>query len=318
MKSAFRKPPSSADLEKISKVVEDPNPVVPSRAAATTTTSSAIQEQETKVGGMLEVPLEKLRSNPFNARRVVSQTALDELASQLKTRGQDVAIMVYVDKEGQYCLIDGHRRLQAAHLAGLKTLRVDIRPQPANDKALYKASRQANKDRADQSPLDDALGWKMLLTDGVYATQAELADDMDISESVLSRTLGLADFPKTLVNQLGERPSLLNLRMLDAMKRYHAAAGDDATEAFIIEVVKMDLGSRDVDAARAALSKEPISRARSALQQIGYEKGNTTIRRFAGQGRLSIEIKDVVDEADIDTLHAALQKTIAEYLGSKQ
>lgn len=318
MKSAFKRRPSTEELDKINKVIEDPNPAVPTRLAAIAATAKPEPIIEPQSSGMVEVALEKLRSNPFNARRVVSQTAIDELASQLKARGQDVAILVYVDKEGQYCLIDGHRRLQAAHLAGLKTLRVDIRPQPASNRALYLASRQANTDREDQSPLDDALGWKMLLEEGTYSTQVELANDVNVSEGVVSRTLGLADLPKTLINQLNERPSLLNLRMLDALRRYHSEAGDDATETFVIEVVKKDLSSRDVDAARAALTKKPISRARSALQQIGYEKGNTTIRRFAGQGRLSIEIKDVVDESDIEKLNAALQKTIAEFLGSKE
>lgn len=312
--AGFKKRTSAADLAKIAKVAEDPNPIVPSRQpvmelVGQTPALTAIADT------MLEVPLEKLHTNPFNARRVISQSALDELAATMKDRGQDVAVLAYTDATGKICLIDGHRRLRAAAIAGLKTLRVDMRPQPPDNKALYLASRQANNDREDQTPLDDALGWKMLLENGTYSTQVELAKDVNVSEAVMSRTLSIAEFPKTLINQLGERPSLMNLRMLDALKRYHVQAGDDATEAFILEVVKEDMSSRDVDNHRKSLSKTPVSRARSVVRAFKFDHGNSVIKRFAGQGRLSIEIKNVVKEEDVDSLYDEIEKLLSKHLG---
>lgn len=311
---AFKKRPTADVVDKIARISDDvashKSPLEPVPSVAANTKTNYI------VGQTYEVPVKEIIQNPLNARRVVSQASLDEFAIKLKQEGQTTAALGYINAEGQVCLIDGHRRLAAIRINEFPKLRVEIRPEPADKKELYKSSRSANKDRENQTPLDDALAWKHLLDTGVYVSQAELAADQGEDITVVSRILGLATLPKSLIGMLAERPAMMNLRMLDALKKFNDVAGEEQTEALILEVASKDLSSRDVDARRVSLQKTPVTRARSAMRTEKYDKGNSILKRFTGQGRLILEIRDVTDEKDIDLLNEELAKVVAKYLSS--
>jgi ParB family chromosome partitioning protein len=265
---------------------------------------------QTAVGQIIDVPVNQLRDNPLNARRVVSQAGLEELATSLRTRGQDTAALGYVDEEDNVCLIDGHRRLEASRIAGKETLRVEIRERPSNEQELYLRSRSANTEREAQTPLDDALSWKLLLEKKVFESQAALCRKVGLEPTLVSRTIGLADIPKAIIRMLSERPDLMNLRMLDAIKRYVDSAGEEATQALILEIDHNGLSSRDVDNRRKAAERGPITRQRSDHQTIKYEKGLATIKRFSGQGRLVIEVSQVAEEGDVEHLASKINEII--------
>ncbi|GAB3552086.1 hypothetical protein GCM10027343_37170 [Noviherbaspirillum agri] len=310
----FAKRPDATEIAKIAEVVqavEQGRAPTPHLAPAQSTNEATYE-----LGRTYEIPTHELKSNPLNARRIVSPAGLDELAEGLKERGQDVAALGYVDETGNVCLIDGHRRLEGCRLVGLP-LRVEIRPRPTNEQELYLASRAANTDREAQTPIDDALAWKMLLERKIFPSQAELARRLNIEPTMLNRTLGLAELPKPLIAMLSDRPALMNLRMLDAIKRFFDVASEEETEALIIEVASKDLSSRDVDARRAAVQKGPSTRVRGNTQAHKYDKGSSIVKRFAGQGRLVLEIKDVVDEKHVDLLQDELNKVVAKYLSSQ-
>lgn len=310
----FAKRPDATEIAKIAEVVqavEQGRAPTPHLAPA-----QSANEATYELGRTYEIPTHELKSNPLNARRIVSPAGLDELAEGLKERGQDVAALGYVDETGNVCLIDGHRRLEGCRLVGLP-LRVEIRPRPTNEQELYLASRAANTDREAQTPIDDALAWKMLLERKIFPSQAELARRLNIEPTMLNRTLGLAELPKPLIAMLSDRPALMNLRMLDAIKRFFDVASEEETEALIIEVASKDLSSRDVDARRAAVQKGPSTRVRGNTQAHKYDKGSSIVKRFAGQGRLVLEIKDVVDEKHVDLLQDELNKVVAKYLSSQ-
>lgn len=308
----FAKRPDAAEIAKIHQVAAEAEtgraPQTPLAPAQDGPARSFLE------GQTYLIAIQELKTNPYNARRVVSPAGLDDLAARIKERGQEVAALGYIAPTGGVALIDGHRRLEACRIAGIPTLRVEIRPRPENEQELYLASRAANTDREAQTPLDDALAWKMLLERKIFPSQAELARRIGVSESQLSRTLGLSELPKSMVGMLTERPGLMNLRMLDALKQFYAVAGESETESLILEVASKDLSSRDVDTRRAAFQNGPSSRVRGNTQSFKYEMGNSVVKRYAGQGRLVLEVKDVADESQIDQLQDELNKVIAKYL----
>lgn len=306
----FKKRTDAAELPKIEALSR----VFTERVESLAPAQEPSQLKEALTGQVINVPVLNLKDNPFNARRVVSQTGLDELATSLQTRGQDIAALGYIDEQGAVCLIDGHRRLEAARIAGLDTLRVEIRERPANEQELYIASRAANTEREAQTPLDDALSWKILLDKKVFESQVELCRKLNLEPTLVSRTLGLSDLPKTLIRMLSERPDLMNLRMLDAIKRFVNAAGEEAAEALILEIDREGLSSRDVDNRRKAFERGPIPRKRSDHQTAKYEKGQAIVKRFAGQGRLVVEISQVREETDVEHLEAKINEAIRQVL----
>jgi ParB family chromosome partitioning protein len=299
-------------------VSEKPSEVVRHLAPAQDEPIPAKTTAKYQVGQVVDVPIREIKSNPLNARRVTSPASVDEMAQSLMGRGQDVAALGYVDEKGEVCLYDGHRRLEGCKLAELPTLRVEIRPSPENEQQLYLQSRAANTDREAQTPIDDALAWKLLLEKKIFPSQVALSERLGVDPTVMSRVLGLADLPKSIISMLAERPQLMNLRMLDALKRFFDVAGEEETESLIVEVANKDLSSREVDTRRAALQKGPSTRIRGNTQSFEYERGKTVVKRFAGQGRLVLEIKDVADEKIVEQLNQELAKVVQKFLSEAQ
>lgn len=329
----FKRRTAPAEISKISQIGKEiaesakpPETIRPPASSLAPAQGIATSYAGIAIGATIEVPPSQAKPNPFNARHVKSQSRLDELAVKIRSEGQHVAALAYINDSGEVCLIDGHRRQEACRLNGVN-LRVEIHRPPENDKELYRWSRAANKDRDEQTPMDDALAWKKLLDEGVYKSQTELCSEEGLDMTTVSRTLALADMPKTLIGMLADRPDLMTLRMLDAINRFYKAAEEsnedgktDAlnnTEGLILEIDKEGMSSRDVDSRRKALQKGPVSRKRSEHQTVTYERGQAVIKRFAGQGRLVLEVTKVVDEESVEILEKKINAAIREVLDAK-
>lgn len=319
MTRAFARRPDRSELDKIEQASKE---VVTGRQTTSTPAPVSLAPAQDrkggyghlKVGEIADIPTHLIKRNPVNARRVTSQSNLDEFAQKLKAEGQQAAAQAYVDAEGAINLIAGHRRLEGCIIAGIPTLRIEVRPEPENEQQLYLQSRAENIERENQTPIDDALAWKLLLDRKIFPSQVALAEALKIDQTVVSRILKLAEMPKTLINMLAERPILMNLRMLDAINRFLEVSNEEETEKLVIEIVNKDLSSRDVDARRNAIQTGPVPRKRGNTQTLKFEKGNTTIKRFEGQGKLVLEINDVKDEKIVELLNAEFQKLVEQHL----
>lgn len=262
--------------------------------------------QSYSVGAVVEMPLSRIKSNPMNPRVVYTATAVDEMATSLSKNGQRVAALGYINDSGFCVLIEGETRLRGARAAGLEALRVEIRPQPADDRELYEQARAANVERRDQTPLDDALRWRDLLEKKVYASQAALARALDLREDLVSRTLSLAALPMRIITAAAESRDMMNLRVLNAVREYWEALGDDAALALIQEVERAGLGYRDITSRRIAAQRGPITRARSDISKIAFKGGKGEIRTFEKEGRVELSLKGLSSQ-DLDALAAQLR-----------
>ena len=75
----------------------------------------------TKESDIKEIPLEEIRSNPYQPRKTFDQNALEELAESIKNYGVFQPIIVKKSIKG-YDLVAGERRVKASRLAGMKTI----------------------------------------------------------------------------------------------------------------------------------------------------------------------------------------------------
>lgn len=248
------------------------------------------------LGHVYEVPLERIRSNPVNPRAVYTPQAVDDMAVSLKESGQHVAATGFVEG-AEVVLIEGETRLRGARLAGLKTLRVEIKLKPESDRDLYKRARAANVERRDQTPLDDALRWKELLANGVFASQSELAQELGIKggESTVSRTLGLAGLPQAVVLVLSEYPSLLTFQMLNAVRAYWEVLGEEKTLDYIPLIEKNGYGYRKVAEDAANAQKGPVRRPRGSKEPLTCAGGKGEIKIFDGGRRLEVTLRGITD-----------------------
>lgn len=248
------------------------------------------------LGQVYEVPLERIRSNPVNPRAVYTPQAVDDMAVSLQSSGQHVAATGFVDEEA-VVLIEGETRLRGARLAGLKTLRVEIKKRPESELELYKRARAANVERREQTALDDAIKWKELLAREVFSSQAALAQELGIKggESTVSRTLQLASLPQPVVFTLSEHPSLLTFQMLNAVRAYWDAFGDEKTLEYIPLIEKNGWGYRKVAEDAANAQKGPVKRPRGSKEPLTYAGGKGEIKVFDGGRRLEVSLKGITD-----------------------
>ena len=244
-----------------------------------------------EVGQVVEVPVGAVRSNPLNPRTVYTISAVDEMSVSLQKYGQRVAAQGFVDHDGCIVLIEGETRLRGARAAGLRTLRVEIRPRPGSERELYESARAANVERRDQTPLDDAERWKDLLERGIYKEQQELAQALGIDPAIVSRTLSLAKLPHKLMMTIAEHKQLLNLKMLNALREFWAFAGDDATIELIREAAENGMGYRDVAARRKKAEEGPTRRPRAHRAEVTFRGIKGEIKTFEDGGRVELVLK---------------------------
>ena len=71
---------------------------------------------------VMEIPISNIVPNPYQPRRVFSQSALEELSESIKVYGILQPITVRSKSNDEYELVAGERRLRASKLAGLETI----------------------------------------------------------------------------------------------------------------------------------------------------------------------------------------------------
>ncbi|HDR9757860.1 TPA: ParB/RepB/Spo0J family partition protein [Burkholderia cepacia ATCC 25416] len=249
-----------------------------------------------EIGQTYEVPIGKIKSNSVNPRAIYTASAVSEMAESLSARGQGQSASAYVDEAGDIVLIDGERRLRGARTAGLPTLRVEIRPRPASERELYEEARAANVERKDQSPLDDAIKWKELISRKVYPTQAALAKALNLGEDHVSRTLSLSQLPSKVVQVAAEYPELLSLKMLNAIREFWEVKGEEETLDLIAEASKTGMGYRDVAARRKAAAKGTVRRPRSTREQLTFRGAMGEFKSFEEDGRIELKLKGLAPD----------------------
>lgn len=160
------------------------------------------------------VELALLAHNPRNPRDEL--TEIEETAESLRTRGQIQPITVArraaflaahpelepeIAADAEYVVIDGNRRLAAAHEAGLPELRIDV-----NDALVVSAEDAlesaliANIHRVDVAPLDQAKAIQKLVTK--HGSQGKVAQRLQKTPAWVSQRLALLELTPDLQNQV--------------------------------------------------------------------------------------------------------------------
>ncbi|TDU67922.1 ParB/RepB/Spo0J family partition protein [Streptomyces sp. KS 21] len=168
---------------------------------------------ETEVGRaapvVQTVELERLAHNPFNPR---SRTGdLTETVQSLRSTGQvqaltvvrrEAFLTVHTGQEAAlggaaYVVLDGNRRLAAAHAAGLPALRVDVRDDLAPSRAaLLEAALVANMHRLDLRVMEQARAVQELVRE--HGHQRLVARQLGKTPAWVSQRLKLLDLAPDL------------------------------------------------------------------------------------------------------------------------
>ncbi len=146
-------------------------------------------------GGVLEVPLGLITTNPHQPRKTFEDEKLRELAASIKEHGiiQPLVLSAQdTDKKQKYSLIAGERRLRAAHLAGLKTVPAVLREADGQDHLLLALIE--NVQRADLNPLETATAYQSLAIE-FSLSHEEIGQRVGKSRTAVTNTMRLLDLP---------------------------------------------------------------------------------------------------------------------------
>ncbi|MGB7205173.1 MAG: ParB/RepB/Spo0J family partition protein [Anderseniella sp.] len=150
--------------------------------------------------GYQELPIEMVRSNRLNPRKVFNDIELQDLANSISEKGilQPIVVRPSKDNEG-YEIVAGERRWRAAQLAALHKVPVLIRE--LSDQEVLEIAIIENVQRADLNPVEEAMGYHQLIEQFEY-TQQQLAESIGKSRSHIANTIRLMTLPKSVLEAL--------------------------------------------------------------------------------------------------------------------
>ena len=138
------------------------------------------------------LPIEQIKTNPYQPRRVFDPDALQELAESIKANGIIQPLIVNKTAASDYELIAGERRLQAARLAGLESVPVVIRS--VSQKEQLQLAIVENVQREDLDPIEEACAYQTL-ADDFKLTHQEVAQIVSRDRATVSNSIRLLKLP---------------------------------------------------------------------------------------------------------------------------
>ena len=188
-----------------------------------------------------EVALASIKPNPRQPRTHFDAAELEELAASIREHGvlQPVVLTRALDGEGYY-LIAGHRRWQAAKLAGRTKIAAVVRTAP-DDRGLLELALIENVQRSNLNALETAAAYQTL-ADDFGLSHEEIAKRVGKRRTTVSNTLRLMRLAAPLQAALtrgiiseGHARALLGLPEADAQS------------AALATIVKRELSVRQTE-----------------------------------------------------------------------
>jgi len=201
-------------------------------------------------GARMEVvSIEQIDQNPFNARKIYRASRVNELAASIGAHGQETPGMATI-RAGRYVLAAGHYRLKALKLLGAKTMILMVR-ESLTDRELYALSYRENAEREAQSSLDNALSWRELIDQGVYASESDIAEATSMSLPNVNKTMAALRLSTAVLDLIKEDPKSFAMSALYELALYEEAAGSVKALAIAKLVAAGDAGRKEIQEARA-------------------------------------------------------------------
>jgi len=142
-----------------------------------------------------KVPIEHVRANPRNPRKLFSDAELSELSASIRERGIIQPIVVRARGADNFEIIAGERRWRAAQRANLHEVPIvvlDVTDGEALELAIIE-----NVQRSDLNPLEEATGYQSLANEFNHS-QDDIAKIVGKSRSHIANTLRLLKLPETV------------------------------------------------------------------------------------------------------------------------
>jgi len=143
---------------------------------------------------ILKISPEKIKANTMQPRQRFTDINMEELVKSIKTYGI-IQPLVVTQKDGDFELIAGERRLRAAKSAGLTKVPVIVREVAEQEK--LEMALVENLQREDLNSIDMAMAYRKLI-DEFNLNQEEVAKRVGKSRPTITNTLRMLNLPEEI------------------------------------------------------------------------------------------------------------------------
>ena len=116
---------------------------------------------EAKLSKIRDIPISEIDEFPDHPFKVLMDEDMEQLVESIKRNGVMTPATVRLKEDGRYELISGHRRKKACELAGLETLKCEVK-ELTRDEAII-VMVESNLQRSVILPSEKAFAYKMRL-----------------------------------------------------------------------------------------------------------------------------------------------------------
>lgn len=173
---------------------------------------------ENRLPKIYDIPLTEIDDFPDHPYQVRLDEDMDQLVESIKKQGVITPVTLRVKEDGRYEMVSGHRRKKACELAGLETVKAEIK-ELTRDEAIV-LMVESNLQRSTILPSEKANAYKMRLeamkrqgerndlTSSPLGTKlrsdAQLAQEVGDSRNQIQRYIRLTELVPGLMNLVDE------------------------------------------------------------------------------------------------------------------
>ena len=223
----------------------------------------------------VEIPISRIRGNPYQPRQRLERKALESLAESIAVHGVLQPVLVTEVLDG-YQLVAGERRVRAAQIAGLEHIPAIVRQMAERDQLAV--ALVENVQRSDLNAMEEAHAYRQL-ADEFGLTQDEIAGRVGRARSTVANTLRLLDL-EPLVQQ-----ALADGDIAEGHARALAGASPAGQRQLLQAVVARGLSVRQTEELVRRLRERPAVAAgttAAASPDADMERLEEDLRRALG------------------------------------
>ena len=214
---------------------------------------------EAKLSKIRDIPLSQIDEFPDHPFKVLMDEDMQQLVESIKRNGVMTPATVRLKENGRYELVSGHRRKKACELAGLETLKCEVKELTRDEAVIVMV--ESNLQRSTILPSEKAFAYKMRLeamdrqgqrndltsTPMVSKSRSneELADKVGESREQIRRFIRLTELVPEILQMVDERQiafrPAVEISYLNEEQQYtllEAMSYNDATPS-LAQAIKM-------------------------------------------------------------------------------
>ena len=175
---------------------------------------------EAKLSKIRDIPIAEIDEFPDHPFKVLLDEDMEQLVESIKRNGVMTPATVRLKEDGRYELISGHRRKKACEIAGIETLKCEVK-ELSSDEAII-VMVESNLQRSTILPSEKAFAYKMRLEAmkrqagrppkensspvGTHLrSDAELAEKVGESRNQIQRYIRLTELVPEILQMVDER-----------------------------------------------------------------------------------------------------------------